>query len=362
MTHALTGMTRGERALLGAATAFSLASVICHFAAAPGIVNFVICAIALGTLAWLVGFSTEVIGTRFGPGATGVLQSTLGNAPEFFVVIFALSSGQIIVAQTAIFGSIFSNALLVLGLAIVFGSRASSDGVMRFERRLPNDTATLLLMSVFIITMLGLSANAGDRASHHQLAISVIGAVCLLGVYGTWLNSYLRHDVATSPLAKDLPHPEVTHVSIRTAFVLLGVAGVGAAVISDWFVQSINPAIAVAHVPKIFVGLVIVAIAGNAVENLVGVRLAAKQKNDLAISVIKNSIAQIAVFLYPVLVLVSLLFATHLTFAVSPLLIGGLALTAISVWQVTGNGEATEFEGWALISLYIILAVVFLFE
>jgi len=89
---------------------------------------------------------------------------------------------------------------------------------------------------------------------------------------------------------------------------------------------------------------------------------ASQGKNDLALSIIKNSIAQIAVFLYPVLVLVSLVFATHLTFAVSAILIGGLALTAIAVWQITGDGEAAAFEGWALVGLYVILATLFFFE
>jgi Ca2+:H+ antiporter len=108
--------------------------------------------------------------------------------------------------------------------------------------------------------------------------------------------------------------------------------------------------------------LVIVALASNAVENVVGIRLAAKRKNELALSIIKNSIAQIAVFLYPLLVLISLAFTTHLTFAVSTILIGGLALTAIAVWQITGDGEAAAFEGWALVGLYVILATLFYFE
>jgi Ca2+:H+ antiporter len=349
--------------LLALAAALTAAAAACQLADAPGTVRFVICGAALASVAWVVGFSTEVIGTRFGPGVTGVMQSTLGNAPELFVVLFALAGGQVVVAETAIFGSIFSNALLILGFAIVVGARAAPDGVMRFGHRLPNDTATLMLMAVFIITMVGLSGFANDRASHHQVAISVVGAVCLLVVYGAWLHSYLRHDIRTNAAAApELAYPEAARASFGLAIVMLAVAGVAAAFVSDWFVGAIDPAITTLHLPKPFIGLVIVAIASNAVENVVGVRLAAKQKNDLALSIIKNSIAQIAVFLYPVLVLISLMFATHLTFAVSGILIGGLALTAISVWQITGDGEATAFEGWALVGLYIILATLFFFE
>ena len=106
----------------------------------------------------------------------------------------------------------------------------------------------------------------------------------------------------------------------------------------------------------------IVAIAGNAVENVAGVVLAAKGNSDLAISVIKNSVAQIAAFLYPLLVLVSLLTATTLTFALAPVYIGALFGTAVIVWQITGDGEATLFEGVALIATFVILATVAAFE
>jgi Ca2+:H+ antiporter len=103
---------------------------------------------------------------------TGVLQSTLGNLPELFVVIFALQKGELIVAQTAIIGSVLANALLVLGLVIVVGARRSPDGMMRFAKKLPRDTATLLQVTVFIIVLLGLSLAAHDPASHHVKAIS----------------------------------------------------------------------------------------------------------------------------------------------------------------------------------------------
>lgn len=355
------GLTRVERLLLAAAVLLTLAALVCQLASAPGTVRFVVAGAALGTLAWLVGFCTEVVGARYGPGVTGVLQSTLGNIPELFIVVFALAGGQLLVAETSIFGSIFSNGLLILGMALVFGCRAAPDGIMRFGRRLPNDTTTLMLLAVFIITMLGISGLVDDPASHHVLAISVVGAICLLVVYGAWLHSYLRHDIRTHRAAGQ-PHPEALRVPFRAALVLLCLAGVGAAFVADWFVDAIDPAIASLDIPKAFVGLIIVPFVGNAVENVVGVRLAAKGQWDLGLSVIKNSIAQITVFLYPVLVLVSLAFSTRLTFGVSGVLIGGLALTALAIWQITGDGEAAAFEGWALIALYVILATLFYFE
>jgi Ca2+:H+ antiporter len=151
-------------------------------------------------------------------------------------------------------------------------------------------------------------------------------------------------------------------ISFPVAVALLAVAGTGAAFVSDWFIHALDPAVESLGISKAFAGLVIVAIAGNAVENFTGIFLAAKGKSDLAISVVKNSVAQIAAFLFPALVLASFLFSTHLTFELAPVYIGALFLTAISVWQITGDGEAQTFEGLTLIAIYVVLAAFTLYD
>src|SRR5437764_1496477 len=188
-------LTRGEVGALGVIAAATAAAGVLHFAGTPGVPAFVLATIALAGLAWIVSFATEQLGERTGPAITGFLQSTVGNLPEFFVVIFALNAGQLVVAQTAILGSILSNALLVLGLVIVAGANRERDGVMRFSARLPNDTATLLLISTFIIILIGLAHGAGDPASRHSKTISIVGAVAILIVYGSWLRQYLTSDM-----------------------------------------------------------------------------------------------------------------------------------------------------------------------
>jgi Ca2+:H+ antiporter len=307
----------------------------------------------------MIGAATESIGTRFGPAVTGALQSTLGNLPELFIVLFSLSAGEIVVAQTSILGSLFANALLVLGAAIVAGARAAPGPVMTFRKRLPNDTATLLLLALFAIALLGLSDRLGDRASRHQVAISVVGAICLLLVYGAWLSSYLRSDDCPEEALEETSH---TPLALPAALAILAGAGVAAALVSDWFVDSLDSAVRSLGISKAFTGIVVVGIAGNAVENVVGVTLAAKGKADLAVSVVKNSVAQIACFLFPALVLLSLFFSDRLTFVLNPVYIGALAVTALAVWQITGDGEAYPYEGWALVALYAILATVTFYE
>jgi Ca2+:H+ antiporter len=399
----MAGTTPFERTALLAITVLTALAGVANYEVWAAVPRFTVATLALAGLAWVVSFATEQLGERFGPGVTGMMQSTLGNLPELFVVIFALQKGELVVAQTAIVGSILANALLVLGLVIVVGARRAPDRMMRFSKRLPRDTATLLQVTVFIIVLLGLSLGAHDSASHHVKAISAVGAVCLLIVYLAWVVPYLRTDRAPGDRAPGGAAPayataggEGNHpsghgaasaadeegrpaddrraptagerlgtgprLSLGLTLVLLIVAGTASAFVSDWFVNGLEPAISILHISQAFAGLVIVAIAGNAVENTAGLVLSYKGRSDLAISVVKNSVAQIAAFLFPLLVLVSLLLATTLTFALAPVYIGALALTALALWQVTGDGEAAEFEGWALVALYVILATLTLYE
>jgi Ca2+:H+ antiporter len=342
-------LTTRQKLILACVAALTAAAGVMHYADVSPTATFGVAALALAGLAWMVSFATEQVGQRFGPAVTGFMQSTLGNLPEFFIVIFALSAGETVVAKTSLIGSLFANALLVLGIVIVVGARAG-DGLMRFNKRLPNDTTTLLLLAVFIIVIVGVSVQSSAPAAQHVKAISITGAVCLLVVYFVWIFSYLREDQPREPA-----HEGVPVVPLTFSIVMLTVSGVGAAFVSDWFIAALDPAVKAIGISKEFAGLVLVAIAGNAVENTTGVVLAAKGQSDLAISVVKNSVAQIAAFLFPALVLVSLLFEHTLTFQFAPVYIGALFLTAIAIWQITGDGEAAEFEGVALVALYVVL-------
>ena len=357
-TPARSGFTTAERLIIAAVVAVTAAAGVTRYAhGVSQVVAFALATVSLAGIAWIVSFTTEQAGLHFGPRVTGVMQSTVGNLPEFFVVIFALNAGQLIVAQTAIIGSILVNALLLLGLVIVAGAVRERDGVMRFSPRLPNDTATLMLISTFIIILIALADGARDPASHHARTISIVGAVAILVVYGSWLRQYLRS-------GPDVPsgQAERPRLSTTTSIGLLVLAGTASAFVSDWFVHALQPTIHTLHISRSFAGLVIVAIAGNAVEHATGIVLAAKGRPELAISVVKSSVAQIAAFLYPLLVLVSLLTATTLTFSLAPVYAGALFGTAVIVWQITGDGEATAFEGAALVAAFVILATVAAFE
>lgn len=350
--------TRIERGLLGLAAIAAALAALADQAVWSPIPRFLAATLALLLLAWAVTFATEQVGGHLGATVTGVMQAALANLPELFVIIFALNAGELVVAQTAIVGSMLANALLLLGLVIVVGARRAEDGVMRFGRRLPNDTTTLLIVMLFAVVLCS-PALGIDGHSSHLTTISVVSAACMLAIYGIWMLGYLRREGA-----KDLErtrqgdYGERPRLSLPAALGLLIVSGVGSAFVSQWFVDALRPATHALSISLPFAGLVIVALAGNAVEHAASIVLAARGQSNLAITIVKSSVGQIAGFLFPLAVIVSLALSTQLTLALAPAYIGALALMTLVVWQVSGDGEAVAFEGWALIALYVIVAVV----
>ena len=327
---------------------------------ANAVLVFVITGVALALLAALVGQATDQLGSRLGPGATGVLQSALGNLPELFFGIFALRAGLISVVQAALVGSILGNSLFVLGLAFFVGGLRN--GTQRFGSQVPRMIATLTMLAVGALVVPTLVHGLHTAAYGHEEGLSVACAIILLVVFIASIPISLQggplgvssegdtSDAATEP----------TSWPLWLAAVLLLVAGVGAAFVSDWFVAALTPAITILHISPAFTGLVIVALAGNAVENVVGIQFAARNKADYAISVILNSSLQIALGLIPALVLLSFVIGgVHLTLVMEPLLVVALALTAILSTVIIYDGESTWLEGLTLIGLYGIIAVSF---
>jgi Ca2+:H+ antiporter len=348
-------MRRIERAAVAAVAALGGIAALAHFDHWATLAAFAVATVALGGMAWIVSFATEQVGERLGPAATGLLQATLGNLPELFVVIFALRAGERAVAEGAIVGSLFATAMLVLGVTLLVGAAAGPGGVMRFRPNVARDAATLLMVCAFIIVIVSFSVSSGVAAGHVR-TISAVAAVLLLTVYLAWVIPYVRRDSGSRGDGGN------ARLRMAVALGLLAAAGLGAALVSDWFVDALAPAIHQLHISQAFAGLVIVAIASNAVEHVVGIVLAARRQSDLAISVVVNSVAQIAAFLFPALVLISLTMHTSLTFSLRPVYIGALAVTAIVIWLITEDGEGHPYEGWALVVTYVVLAMITLYE
>jgi Ca2+:H+ antiporter len=316
---------------------------------------FVVAAVALAALAVLIGSGTDQLGRRFGPRATGILQSALGNLPELLISVFALQAGLVVVVQTALIGSILANTLLVLGLAFLLGGLRH--GTQRFHAPSVRSISTLLVLAVAALAIPTLATAPGAPDVGHAVDVSVICSVVLLGVFAASIPFSIGGGLGASAEVESESDAMEPLWPLGLAIGLLALSSLGAAVMSDLFVEHIRPGMATFGLSEQFVGLVVVAIAGNAVENIVGIRLAAANKTDLATSVILNSSLQIAIALTPALVLISLAIGgAPLTLVLSPLLLGALALSTLLTTLIVIDGESTWLEGLALLGLYVIVA------
>jgi Ca2+:H+ antiporter len=347
-------LTRADRVILLASAAFTVVAGVLHYAGGNEVAAFVVSGFALAALAALVGRCVEQVADRLGSGATGVVQSALGNLPELFVCIFALRDHLVKVVEAAIIGSILGNVLLVLGAAFVAGGLRH--GRQQFDGGRARTLIALMILAVASMLVPSLASYVHAPAASHERALSVVTSVVLLVVFALSLPASLRRSEGEA--SADAP-PEATWPA-GLAIAALAVTGVLAALVSDWFVDALTPALGTLHISQEFAGLVIVAIAGNAVENVVGIQLAARDKADTALSVILNSPLQIALVLAPVLVLVSpLVGGATFTLVFPPQLVTTVVAAILAVSFVIVDGESDWLEGAALLGLYAIIATSF---
>jgi Ca2+:H+ antiporter len=348
-------MEKKEKLIItGALLAAVLAGVL-HYMHANAILGFIITAAALAMLAMVVGDATEQLGKRMGPGATGILQSALGNLPELFVCIFALRAGLSTVVQAALIGSILGNSLLVFGLALFFGG--IKNGKQVFNSGPPKMIATLMILAFAALAVPTLTRMLHTSAEGHLNSLNIFVAIVLLALFAASTYFFLKGDKAiVAPHEKE----KKSGWSLPLTLVVLGVSGVGAAFVSDWFVEALQPAMKALGINETFAGLVIVAIAGNAIENLVGIQLAIRNQSDYSVSVILNSSLQIALGLFPLLVILSyFLGGAILSFVLPPMLLASLALAVIVSAFIVFDGESIWMEGLALVGLYCLIAAAF---
>jgi Ca2+:H+ antiporter len=350
-------LTRSDRIIVGLSAAFTVAAAVLFYSDAAETATFIVSGLALAALAALVGRSVEQVADRLGSGATGVVQSALGNLPELFVCIFALRQGLTKVVEAAIIGSILSNALLVLGLAFMVGGLRN--GRQPFDANRARTTVALMLLAVAAMLVPSLASYVHTPAARHEHALSDIASITLLVVFALSLPASIRRREGEASSGEPAGAGEPTW-PMWLSIAGLAVAGVLAALVSDWFVDALQPALTSLHITQEFAGLVIVAIAGNAVENVVGIQLAARNQADTALSVILNSPLQIALVLAPVLVLISpVLGGATFTLVFPPLLVTTVVASILAVSFVIMDAESDWLEGAALIGLYVVIAASF---
>jgi Ca2+:H+ antiporter len=319
----------------------------------------------------LMGRATEELAHRSGPGIGGLLNVTFGNAPELIIAFFALNAGLQEVVKASIIGSILGNILLVMGAAMLIG------GLKRpFQTFNPTAAAVqssmLLLAAVALVmpTIFQLVAGGGlPKVGEERVnfgsdleRMSLIVAFILLGSYVAGLFFSLRsHKALFNPTSEAEGHMD-GRWSVRTSVIVLSVAGVAVGIMSEILVGSIAEASEAIGLSQFFVGLIVVAIVGNAAEHWVAIYFASRDKMDLAVNIAIGSSAQIALFAAPVLVLVSFFVGPNpMALVFNGFELGAVVLAILIANHVTHDGESTWYEGLQLLAVYAVLGVVFFY-
>jgi Ca2+:H+ antiporter len=319
---------------------------------------FLIAAFALIPLAKYIGSSTEELAAHTGPAVGGLLNATFGNATELLVGFFALQAGLIEVVKASITGSIIGNLLLVLGTAMLFGGA-------RRERQHFNATAAkaqgsmlllatiaLVIPAIFIFTATGES----DLAIEH---LSLLVSILMIIAYGASLVFTLH---THKHLYQEEASVVVPHGSVKKSLIILFLATIAAAVVSEVLVGAIEPLIAVFGWTQLFIGVIVIAIVGNAAEHFSAITAAMKDRMDLALQISIGSATQIVMFVAPVLVILSLFFATPMSLVFNVFELVAIIFSVFVTNAVVEDGESNWFEGAQLLIAYIIMAVAFYFH
>jgi Ca2+:H+ antiporter len=350
------------------------AAVILDLADVSATVVFFVSAVALIPPAAMMGRATEELAERSGNVVGGLLNVTFGNAPELIIALFALGKGLHEVVKASLVGSILGNILLVMGAAMLVGglSGGRTHRVQKFGQTAASVQSTMLLLAVAAMIMPGVFAlvqggglpHAGDARVNYggDLEHLSFAVACILIIsYAAGLLFSLRTHAAVFN-----PHEEESHTadrgdwSTRRSVLALAISGALVGVLSEILVGSIEDASHAIGLSEFFIGAIVVAIVGNAAEHWVAVLVAYKNKMSLAVNIAIGSSAQVALFVTPVLVLVSFVIGPHpMALVFNGFELAALAIAAIIANQVTQEGESTWYEGLQLLLVYAVLALTF---
>jgi Ca2+:H+ antiporter len=350
---------------------FIPAAIALELAHASPLIVFSAAALGVIPCAAVMGEATEAIAAKSGPGIGGLLNVTFGNAPELIIAFFALLEGLQEVVKASIVGSIIGNVLLVMGAAMVVGGWSrdkqtfSQTAANAQSAMLTLALAALIFPALFQLIHGGSLPGVGDEhvdfgSDLEKLSLGV--ALVLLVSYAAGLWFSLRtHRAVFNPFGGD-DEEEPHHWPVKRAAIYLALAAVAVGVMSEILVGSISEASEDIGLSEFFVGVFVVAIVGNAAEHWVAVLVAAKDKMDLAVNIAIGSSAQIALFVAPVLVLVSFVVGDDpMALVFNGYELGALLFAVLIANLVTQDGESNWFEGVQLLSLYAVLGLVFYF-
>lgn len=336
---------------------FVPAAIVAELMGASPTVVFILSAVAIIPLADLIGEATEELASRTGPRVGGLLNATLGNAAEVIIAIFAIREGLLDLVKASITGSILGNLLLVLGLSVLLGGLRN--GIQTFDRRQAALNGTMLMLAVSALVIPSLFSRAIEPDFVAERAFSESVAIVMIALYGLSVFYYLT--TQKGPLAREAAVVEEDHWSVRRSLITLGLATAGVAFLSEVLVGAVEPVVETLGLTEFFVGIIIIPIVGNVAEHLVAVEVAIKNRMELSLSVSLGSSLQIALFVAPLLVFISLLFDDTLLLIFTDFELIALFSASLIAALVALDGESNWLEGAQLLAVYLIIGLAFFF-
>ena len=331
-------------------------AVVLHVAQHP-VATFLVAAVAILPLAALIGQATEQLALRAGPRIGGLLNATFGNATELIVCIFLLRDGQVEVVKASLTGSILGNLLMVLGVSLILGGLRHSEQHYNAQAAgVHASSMTLAVIGLLMPALFELTSHDQDLVHIEVISGVVAGVLMLLYVLALVFTLVTHEHLFRTPTEEERPDWSLR----RSLLTLLGCT-LAVATMSEMLVEGLDPALGVLHLSKFFVGLLLVPVLGNAAEYATAVMFARRNKLDVTFEVATGSSTQVALFVAPALVFISLMLGHPMDFLFSPFEVSAVGLAVIIVARISQDGKANWLEGAQLVGAYLIMAVSFFF-
>jgi Ca2+:H+ antiporter len=319
---------------------------------------FIFSAIGVVPMASYIGQATEVLATYTGPRIGGLLNATLGNAAELIITLVAIREGLLDLVKASITGSILGNLLLVLGFSILLGGW--KNGIQRFNQRTASTYSILLFLSIVALVIPSLFSHSIELGSG-SMAVEILSlgvAVVMISLYALGIYYTLKNTPSPITHAPALPnsHPSWSR---NAALGVLAFATAGVVILSELLVGAVEPVVAELGISEFFLGIILIPVVGNVAEHLVAVQVAVRNQMELSVEIALSSSLQIALFVAPLLVFVSLALGHPLTLIFNQFELLALGCGVIVSALVSADGESNWLEGAALLGVYIILAIAF---
>jgi len=330
--------------------------LVSNYAGGPPLLTFAAAALGVVPLAGLIGQATEDLAARTGPRVGGLLNATMGNAAELIITIFALRAGLVDLVKASITGSILGNLLLVMGLSLLAGGLRN--GQQKFDRVHAGIDSTMLILALIALAVPSIFSHAiePNHAAVEYLSEGV--AVAMLVVYGLEL---IYSFTAPAPLHPAIPVHEEPKWTVQRAVAMLIVGTGFIAWSSEVLVGVVEHVVASLGWTEFFLGVVIIPIVGNVAEHLVAVQVAIKDRMQLSLEISLGSSLQVALFVAPVLVYVSLVLGHPMDLVFNEFELIALTAAALIAALVALDGESNWMEGAQLLVVYVIVAMAFFF-